>query len=868
MDNRIFKNQIDKELQKLDKEQVVFFTWLCAVRVLPFIGIEGNFNYWKKEERQKYLYTLFRSLDMNRYHITDVNITADFRDNARIAAEAAYNHEAYIAHINSRFNTPRIEAHAAAHAVARAIAHAANAANKNTRAAIRAAIYAIYATEDTGISTADMRNILLEDLRNIQNGQKKFDNNLELYGEIWNNFLQALNNESCSYWGNLYKHIFENNFQLNQKALEQRMSVPKEIQDQGAAEVGRYLEELDKQGAKHLNEARIIILGEKGSGKTCLARRLKNPDANMTTDEESTAGVDTSLWQPESENINVHIWDFAGHIVTHAVHQYFLSERSLYILVYDGRTEERNRIEYWLNHIKTYGGDSKVLILVNVRDQHIPEIPINSLKDDYPILGFDVFSIRNDREKLEKFRKKVVEYIKNNPSWNSQEIPANYFDVKKELEQRFAEKQKDEYIDLDEFKQIAHKNGIDDFEGLLKSLHALGICLHYEDMKDFNLLVLNPEWISQGIYKIINWVHNRDEHSISIDDFPVVFEKDADHYPKDKHPYLFKLMQRYELAYETENKGCLIIPHLLHEDRPEKLPDFPITDSLMLRYKAEQPLPAHTISRFIVRHNQEIRKEGKHLVWRYGVVLEDKKGSVAMVRESIEERVINVSVKGNDKTAYLDMLRETLNEIFGSYKSKQPELQYRITRFGQIPDEIEKSNPLWLSDLNILNHANDNVPFYEYITRQHIDLREIVEKYLLNSSKVINIGSININIENFDVTFNIQNCYVELQRNLDELASSLRKKGETEEAEELEEAVEALSEAEKYKEPEEVKKKGFVNKLIRIAEALEDKNSKLYKAVKGIKNGISIAQDIAKGYNSIAQWCGLPQVPKPLLGKA
>ncbi len=44
---------------------------------------------------------------------------------------------------------------------------------------------------------------------------------------------------------------------------------------------------------------------------------------------------------------------------------------------------------------------------------------------------------------------------------------------------------------------------------------------------------------------------------------------------------------------------------------------------------------------------------------------------------------------------------------------------------------------------------------------------------------------------------------------------------------------------------------------------LEAKNSKLHKTVKGIKNGVSIAQDIAKGYNDIAQWAGLPQVPKP-----
>jgi hypothetical protein len=47
---------------------------------------------------------------------------------------------------------------------------------------------------------------------------------------------------------------------------------------------------------------------------------------------------------------------------------------------------------------------------------------------------------------------------------------------------------------------------------------------------------------------------------------------------------------------------------------------------------------------------------------------------------------------------------------------------------------------------------------------------------------------------------------------------------------------------------------------------LSYEKSTLNKAVKGIKNGVSIAQEIGKGYNDIAQWVGLPQIPRPFLG--
>ena len=87
------------------------------------------------------------------------------------------------------------------------------------------------------------------------------------------------------------------------------------------------------------------------------------------------------------------------------------------------------------------------------------------------------------------------------------------------------------------------------------------------------------------------------------------------------------------------------------------------------------------------------------------------------------------------------------------------------------------------------------------------------------------------------------------------------------EAEELKDAVGLLEEAENCKTKEEVKKNGIARSLQQLAEKLGDEDSKLHKTVEGIKNGIGIAQDIAKGYNDVAQWLGLPQVPKPFLKK-
>lgn len=66
---------------------------------------------------------------------------------------------------------------------------------------------------------------------------------------------------------------------------------------------------------------------------------------------------------------------------------------------------------------------------------------------------------------------------------------------------------------------------------------------------------------------------------------------------------------------------------------------------------------------------------------------------------------------------------------------------------------------------------------------------------------------------------------------------------------------------------EEVKNSAAMSKLKCFLEGVGKTGSRTGKALKGLRDGIKIGQDLAEFYNSIAQWCGLPQVPKPFLKK-
>jgi hypothetical protein len=62
-ENKEFENNIRYSLGKLSQEQRGKFSWLCAVRALPFLSGKRNFDYWEKKSRQKLLFSIFWCID-------------------------------------------------------------------------------------------------------------------------------------------------------------------------------------------------------------------------------------------------------------------------------------------------------------------------------------------------------------------------------------------------------------------------------------------------------------------------------------------------------------------------------------------------------------------------------------------------------------------------------------------------------------------------------------------------------------------------------------------------------------------------------------------------------------------------------------
>ena len=92
----------------------------------------------------------------------------------------------------------------------------------------------------------------------------------------------------------------------------------------------------------------MLVVGEGSVGKTSLVKMLI--DGRYDEGELKTDGIEKRRWKAQAKDreITVNTWDFGGQEIMHATHQFFLTKRSLYLLVLNSRQDEAaNRVEYW-----------------------------------------------------------------------------------------------------------------------------------------------------------------------------------------------------------------------------------------------------------------------------------------------------------------------------------------------------------------------------------------------------------------------------------------------------------------------------------------------------------------------------------------
>ncbi len=458
-------------------------------------------------------------------------------------------------------------------------------------------------------------------------------------------------------------------------------SPPPEIVKQGKEAARNYFQQLKEQEEDYLFEAKMLIVGEPGAGKTSMAWKMENTGCNLPKEEETTKGIDVRQYyfpmrkedfpafkypgKLENRKFRVNIWDFGGQAIYKATHRFFLSKRSLYTLVADSRNVDTD-FNYWLHIVEMFGGDSPLLIVLNEKYQRKRIIDIPAIRKRFPNISevIHVDFAEKNKTRFDKLKRAVKYYISKLPHIGSP-VPAKWTIIRETLE-----KEKRNTITLQDYMTICKKNGITkpkDALVLSQYFHDIGVFLHLQDDELLKKTIfLKPNWATDAVYKILDHdLLNQRNGRFDKEDAKVIWNEDEYMFVRDE---LLKLMQKFFLTYEIESSGEYIVPERLQQIQP--VYPWDETDNLFLRYEYDLFMPHGIMSLFIVRLHHYV---GDHdHVWKRGVVLEREK-TFAEIFETYDARKINIRISGKNKRDFMTIITEEFDRINSQYEKMKVE---------------------------------------------------------------------------------------------------------------------------------------------------------------------------------------------------
>ncbi|MFM9265713.1 leucine-rich repeat domain-containing protein [Tychonema sp. BBK16] len=434
------------------------------------------------------------------------------------------------------------------------------------------------------------------------------------------------------------------------------------------AAIFNYLRQLRSGEVLPLNEAKVLLVGQGSVGKTSLINRLTHNQYNPS--EPQTDGLNITNWQitVNTKPVKLNVWDFGGQEIYHATHQFFLTKRSLYLLVSNCRTsEDENRLEYWLKLIQSFGDASPVILVGNKCDEQPLDLNRKALRDKYPNIKAIIETSCQTGTGIDELRSAIHTEISQLKEVYDL-LPLSWFQVKQRLENL----DKD-FISISEYATICGKENIweeTDKTQLLELLHNLGIVLNFREhpiLQSTN--ILNPHWVTEGIYALLSddALKVKTKGILTYDDLSRIL--DSTKYPSHRYNCLTELMGEFQLCFPISHchVPTFLIPGILPKEEPENTKLEGETLEFQYHYRI---LPDSILSRFIVLMQQKIHN-CTH--WRTGVMLEYTEGAevynIARIKSDPEDEKISIAVSGRESTrrSFLSMIRDTFTKIHNSF---------------------------------------------------------------------------------------------------------------------------------------------------------------------------------------------------------
>ncbi|MCP4130276.1 MAG: GTPase, partial [bacterium] len=414
--------------------------------------------------------------------------------------------------------------------------------------------------------------------------------------------------------------------------------------------------------------SKMIIVGEGETGKSCLLDSLEN--LPFEKGKPTTHGIDIrtlKIPHPKKKDVTMELntWDFGGQEIYHATHQFYLTDNSIFLLVWNARQGfESGKIYKWLETIKALAPGSPILIVATRAEKRGADLPRDELSALYPknITGF--FEIDNATGYGIPELAKVIQKQAAKLKYMGIERPAAWVEAAKEIR-----KQESKYMGKEELIALFRQGEVDkkNDESLLLYLHEQGEILYYPNEEELqNTIIIKPEWVSKHIAYILDSPELTKQAGFLK---KALMQKIWHDLSPDLQEKFLVLMEKFDLSYRTKDnrERSLVVEKLKYEEdlRYKKLwEEKAEAREITLKYELST-IPAGIPTWFIARTHRFT----KYIHWKHGALLEDEeKKHLGLIVANPNQKSVRLIVRGLMPYYFLSLLRDTFELTLSRFK--------------------------------------------------------------------------------------------------------------------------------------------------------------------------------------------------------
>jgi len=436
---------------------------------------------------------------------------------------------------------------------------------------------------------------------------------------------------------------------------------PMSIVNKGRKAIINYFEKAKEIGQEQVKNIKVFFIGNSTAGKSTINNYLINDEIDNSI--ITTHGIELKNWQisQEKENINqnITIWDFGGQECYHATHRPFLHKNSIYVLVWEKKTNvneiipteikiekdnkiitEKREIEhydniYWLENIRFFTENRNPVIVVENKNkgmandhkitlENYSEVKISETFPFIPNLSDNTINYEW-KKAAHRLKEDILDQI--NDINRNDTIVSHWNAVYHRL---LSFRENKNIISVEKFKNICREeinkeegnytNEDLDIDNILTYLEEeTGTILYYPEISSIkDKIIINPFHFTDTIYDILNKDIRNNNGNFTFEHVKNIVgdEETAQFY--------IDLMLKFELIFRLKHSKTHFVASQYLQDEPpfpEMLQAATRGCEFKLGIKTKNIMPSGIRERLIARYGAKAKQD---LFWKSGIFYNDK----------------------------------------------------------------------------------------------------------------------------------------------------------------------------------------------------------------------------------------------------